>query len=133
RAQPYLQQLKADLGATYRELKAAKVQLLLVAMPFPWDLGPSTNLFATEDVHNLERETWMQPPYYAGPPLEPKPLVSDYLSVEHALVTALRETGAPVLDLWPILRSVEKQTPGVLYPTEDLHFSGEGRKIVGAA
>ncbi len=132
-SKPYLADLATDLTKLRATLAAGNVKLVLVAMPFPWDLGPSTNLFATEDLHNLERQTWMQPPYFAGPPLAANARITDFTIVETRLTAALRATGAPVLDLWPTFRAVEGATPGVLYPTQDLHFSPMGRKIVGDA
>lgn len=128
----YLGQLRADLSDDYASLKRGGVTFLAVTHPLPWDLGPNGDLFATENLHVLQRETWLYPPYDDAP-LRPTSLVSDYTMVERNLSAAVRASGVPALNLWPVFRLAERATPGILYPTEDLHFSPAAQVLVGAS
>jgi hypothetical protein len=128
----YLDALRRDLSADYASLESGHVAFLAVTHPLPWDLTPNGDLFATENLHVLQRDEWPYPPY-ADTPLRPDSLVSDYTSVQRALAGAVAASGVPTFDLWPAFREAERTTPGILFPTEDLHFSPAAQVLAGEA
>lgn len=109
---------KQDLGVTTREtvraLRAGNAKTVIVAHPLGEDLSPLDRPFTRFDIlaNGYERDR--------------------ILNREDEIMSALRDVGAPVLDLWPDFRAEESSADGrPLYGTFDYHFSLFGRAYVG--